>query len=839
MPRGGGEPRGSKGSAETSAYTRRKTFSHLTLSGKLSTRIKIAYALPVFATFSLNFMVGVYALDFYVSLGANLAFLLFFTALARSFDVITDPLMAWITDSTRGTKWNILGRRRPYMLTGCIPYGVLFVLLFSPPSAQDLGASSPSASAGSTGECEVSENTVMAYWFGVFYLLFFIVFTYCSVPYEALGPELSDSYEERNNVFFTKKFVAFLGVMAAAGGPATIKTFVRGWKSTNLPCYPTSVDPSASSHYSILALDQAGDAGLTLPSFCKNYGEDCVGDFKSCLAGVSCDAQISERCYTTTGEFCFEQKYNDDRRLWFELEMESVEVECSAYQNFTEVVAQSLPGYDNQTSVYWYEMSDVTAGRMAFMICSLVAAVYFCLTIFFLCISVKERESSTISRPVPLVPSILRAFENRAFRPLLVGWTLDGLGFSALLTTFPFFVRYVIIPDGIEAKRKGIDMSPDACMGASVGAFLIGAMLSSPVWLWGAQRFGKYRVWLFFNIMNSLTNVLFLIPKEGDPIYIIIMMFINGLPAGGQFLPESILADVIDYDEFLNGCRSEGAFSVFSTLIPKLVAIPAGAIPLAVVYALGFIMPVCGIAQYQPASVRTAIRFCFVLLPFTSVVIGFFVKMTFPIRTREMTEKISAGIEAHAVGSDFKDPLTGIPVGLMEMDQDEESKVWVFENFTGDMLDQLLVEGSQPLVKMMVVRATLSLCALLAGLVVSGVTFKFLEDTELSIIPILSVIASGVCLCIFAVNFMRYRGALDIDKYFEEDAAAGHNPQTGPTAQLIERLLFHKDQGQRAGKIKKDNQPRMSQMKFPNGLNPNGTTSFGRRTWPATSTETS
>lgn len=133
--RGSGEGRGpgGKGTTEPSAYTRRKTFSHLTLSGRLSTRIKIAYALPVFANFSLNFMVGVYALDFYVSLGANLAFLLFFTALARSFDVITAPLMAWITDFTRGTKWNILGRRRPYMLTGCIPYGVLFVLLFSSP----------------------------------------------------------------------------------------------------------------------------------------------------------------------------------------------------------------------------------------------------------------------------------------------------------------------------------------------------------------------------------------------------------------------------------------------------------------------------------------------------------------------------------------------------------------------------------------------------------------------------------------------------------------------------------------------------------------------------------
>ena len=194
---------------------------------------------------------------------------------------------------------------------------------------------------------------MQAYWFGVFYLLFFIVFTYCSVPYEALGPELSDSYEERNNVFFTKKLVAFLGVMAAAGGPATIKTFVRGWKSTQLPCYPSSMDAGATSHYSVLALDQGGAAGLTLPHFCKDFGEECVGDFKSCLAGAACDSGQSKRCYTSTGEFCFEQKYNDDRHLWFDLEMESAELECSAYQNFTEVVSGALPGYDNQTSVYW------------------------------------------------------------------------------------------------------------------------------------------------------------------------------------------------------------------------------------------------------------------------------------------------------------------------------------------------------------------------------------------------------------------------------------------------------------------------------------------------------
>lgn len=43
-------------------------------------------------------------------------------------------------------------------------------------------------------------------------------------------------------------------------------------------------------------------------------------------------------------------------------------------------------------------------------------------------------------------------------------------------------------------------------------------------------------------------------------------MVLNGIPVGGQFLTQSILADVIDYDEFLNGMRNEGSFR-WSTLL--------------------------------------------------------------------------------------------------------------------------------------------------------------------------------------------------------------------------------------------------------------------------------
>lgn len=56
-------------------------------------------------------------------------------------------------------------------------------------------------------------------------------------------------------------------------------------------------------------------------------------------------------------------------------------------------------------------------------------------------------------------------------------------------------------------------------------------------------------------------------------------------------------ADVIDYEELLNGVRAEGTFSVYNTLVNKTVAIPGSAIPLGILSMLGFLYPVGGTDQ--------------------------------------------------------------------------------------------------------------------------------------------------------------------------------------------------------------------------------------------------
>jgi MFS/sugar transport protein len=187
-------------------------------------------------------------------------------------------------------------------------------------------------------------------------------------------------------------------------------------------------------------------------------------------------------------------------------------------------------------------------------------------------------------------------------------------------------------------------------MAAFVIILLVTAMLSSVGWLWLSKRFGKFAAWQAFNFVNAATNLSFFLLGEGDSYLVLAAGALNGIPVGGQFLVNTIMSDVIDYDEFLNGSRSEGAFSVFATLIPKFVAIPSAAIPLALINLLGFKQPIAGVAQPQNDNVKRFIQVCFVMLPFSAAVLSFLLKFLYPIKRDSIAKEVQRGIEKFKKG---------------------------------------------------------------------------------------------------------------------------------------------------------------------------------------------
>ncbi len=111
--------------------------------------------------------------------------------IGRALDALTDPIMGRISDRTPW-RW---GRRRPYFVLGALPFGLSFALLWTP----------------APFEHELSR---FAYYTAV-YCLLTTAMTVLAIPYLALQPEMSLTYDDRTSLNTYRAAGAILGVFAA------------------------------------------------------------------------------------------------------------------------------------------------------------------------------------------------------------------------------------------------------------------------------------------------------------------------------------------------------------------------------------------------------------------------------------------------------------------------------------------------------------------------------------------------------------------------------------------------------------------------------------------------
>lgn len=91
------------------------------------------------------------------------------------WDAVNDPVVGWLSDRTH-SRW---GRRRPWILFGAVPFGIVFALQWIVPPFDDTGK--------------------FIYYIVVGVLLN-AAFTVVNVPYTALTPELTQDYDERTSL---------------------------------------------------------------------------------------------------------------------------------------------------------------------------------------------------------------------------------------------------------------------------------------------------------------------------------------------------------------------------------------------------------------------------------------------------------------------------------------------------------------------------------------------------------------------------------------------------------------------------------------------------------------
>jgi len=109
----------------------------------------------------------------------------------KLWDVVTDPLMGFISDHTR-TRW---GRRRPYLLAGSLLMWVAFSLLFVAPEFE-------------------SSNSAFIYVM-LIYILCTSAYTVYVIPYTAMPAEMTDDIHERTTIISFRMTFALVGMLVA------------------------------------------------------------------------------------------------------------------------------------------------------------------------------------------------------------------------------------------------------------------------------------------------------------------------------------------------------------------------------------------------------------------------------------------------------------------------------------------------------------------------------------------------------------------------------------------------------------------------------------------------
>ena len=144
---------------------------------------KIAFGVGMFANQMFPAILGI----FMVVLVQDLGFpgwmwsLIYF--FPRIFDSLTDPIMGFISDNTK-SKW---GRRRQYVLIGGVIMGVAYIFMWQ----------------------LFKENTLeFNFWyFFIWSIVFYLGLTFFSVPYVAMGYEMSDDFHERTNIMAIAQWI--------------------------------------------------------------------------------------------------------------------------------------------------------------------------------------------------------------------------------------------------------------------------------------------------------------------------------------------------------------------------------------------------------------------------------------------------------------------------------------------------------------------------------------------------------------------------------------------------------------------------------------------------------
>ncbi|TGK96650.1 MFS transporter [Leptospira brenneri] len=203
-------------------------------------------------------------------------------------------------------------------------------------------------------------------------------------------------------------------------------------------------------------------------------------------------------------------------------------------------ILQSLGDESNQNNII---SSRIIAGEIVSFLILLSSVISFLVT------RGKDNTSEKPKEALPFFSSFASVLKNKMFLVLLFAFVIAAIGRTFNSAIALYYYEYRL---GLKESLVVINI---------LLPFFLVLILSIGFWVWIAKRIGK-KIPAFFGVfgLGVLTVIAYPLFPYGELRPPLIVAFVGGICAGSILIMDSLLTDVVDYDELKTGEKREGLY---------------------------------------------------------------------------------------------------------------------------------------------------------------------------------------------------------------------------------------------------------------------------------------
>jgi glycoside/pentoside/hexuronide:cation symporter, GPH family len=233
---------------------------------------------------------------------------------------------------------------------------------------------------------------------------------------------------------------------------------------------------------------------------------------------------------------------------------------------------------------------------------------------------VRETSTPEQTEALPFRETLQAAWQNIPFRYAVGIHMLNWSAVDMVAITFPYFLLYWVAQGDLLASIRifGFDLAYES---AFFGILMAVCILFIPFWLRLARRRNKREAYMLGMSFWVVVELLIFTIQPGETAYLLSLAALAGIGVSAAYtLPDSLFADVIEWDELRTRRRQEGIFYGIRTLIRKLTGALVIFVTLQLLGWSGYAPPPEGALQFlQPDSALRMIRL--LVSPFGAVML--------------------------------------------------------------------------------------------------------------------------------------------------------------------------------------------------------------------------